>query len=193
MHTSSRVYDSHAQAVHVIMDLEARGISSSNISLITDQHGIDRPADQENVSEAVPGASLGAAIGAGAGLLSGLGFISLPGLGPVVAAGWLATTAVGAAAGAVSGGIFGALLGSGEPADTAHVYSEAVRRGGALVTVRSGDIEAAAVQDILNRHSPLDPRARRAMCHLQGGKSFDSIAAPVKPSGSDAGRTCNGF
>ena len=42
-------------------------------------------------------------------LLAGLGLLAIPGLGPVVAAGWLAATAVGAAAGAATGGIIGAL------------------------------------------------------------------------------------
>ena len=37
--------------------------------------------------------------GAGVGVLAGLGMLAIPGLGPVVAAGWLASTAVGAAVG----------------------------------------------------------------------------------------------
>ena len=39
--------------------------------------------------------------------------LGAPGLGPVVAAGWLAATAVGAAAGAATGGIVGALTEAG--------------------------------------------------------------------------------
>jgi hypothetical protein len=38
-----------------------------------------------------------AGVGGAAGLLAGLGLLAIPGLGPVVAAGWLAATAVGAA------------------------------------------------------------------------------------------------
>ena len=36
----------------------------------------------------------------GAGLLAGLGMLAIPGVGPVVAAGWLVTTIAGAVAGA---------------------------------------------------------------------------------------------
>ena len=49
-------------------------------------------------------------MGGGAGLLAGLGLLAIPGLGPVVAAGWLAAPAVGAAAGAAAGGLVGALV-----------------------------------------------------------------------------------
>ena len=41
----------------------------------------------------VAGAGIGAAVGGTAGLLAGLGMLAIPGLGPVVAAGWLASTA----------------------------------------------------------------------------------------------------
>src|SRR6202045_1264027 len=45
------------------------------------------------------GAGIGATIGGATGLLAGLGLLAIPGLGPVVAAGWLASTALGALAG----------------------------------------------------------------------------------------------
>jgi len=58
---------------------------------------------------------MGAALGGGAGLLAGLGVMAIPGLGPVVAAGWLASVLLGAGAGAATGGIIGALTGAGIP------------------------------------------------------------------------------
>ena len=56
---------------------------------------------------------LGAGIGGAAGLLAGLGLMAIPGIGPVVAAGWLAATAAGAAAGGTGGikGLEGAEMG----------------------------------------------------------------------------------
>jgi hypothetical protein len=59
------------------------------------------------------GTGIGAGVGGTAGLLAGLGLLAIPGLGPVVAAGWLAATAVGAAAGGAIGGIVGALTEAG--------------------------------------------------------------------------------
>ena len=79
----------------------------------------------------------------------------------MVAAGALAATAVGAAAGAVTGGVVGALVSAGVPEEEAHVYCEAVRRGGTLVSVRTADDNVAFVQQIMNRHRPIDPVERR--------------------------------
>ena len=44
-----------------------------------------------------------------AGLLAGLGLMAIPGVGPIVAAGWLVAALTGAAAGGATGGIIGAL------------------------------------------------------------------------------------
>jgi hypothetical protein len=49
--------------------------------------------------------------------------LAIPGLGPVVAAGWLAATAAGAAAGAATGGILGSLTGAGVSTEHAYVYA----------------------------------------------------------------------
>ena len=78
-------------------------------------------------------------MGGTAGLPAGLGLLAIPGLGPVVAAGWLAATAVGAAAGAATGGIVGALTEAGVSEEEAHSYAEGVRRGGTLVSARVAD------------------------------------------------------
>ena len=59
-----------------------------------------------------------------AGLLAGLGLSAMPGLGPVVAARWLAATAVRAAAGAATRGIVGALTQAGVLKEDAPLYAE---------------------------------------------------------------------
>ena len=65
--------------------------------------------------------------------------LAIPGLGPVVAAGSLVSTLVGAGAGAAIGGLAGSLAEAGVDERDAHLYAEGVRRGGALVTVRTTD------------------------------------------------------
>ena len=45
----------------------------------------------------------------------GLGVIAIPGVGPIIAAGPLATTLAGAGIGAAAGGIIGALTDAGSP------------------------------------------------------------------------------
>ena len=101
----------------------------------------------------------------------------------MVAAGALAATAVGAAAGAATGGVVGALVSAGVPEEEAHVYCEAVRRGGTLVSVRAADDNVAFVQQIMNRHRPIDPVERRGYLHAaQGWKRFDPAATPYRPT-----------
>ncbi len=73
--------------------------------------------------------------------------LAIPGIGPIVAAGPLAATLAGAGVGAVAGGLIGGLTRAGVPEDEANVYAEAVRRGGALVTVRAEDSRAEVAAD----------------------------------------------
>jgi len=82
-----------------------------------------------------------------------------------VAAGWLVATlttaGVGAAAGAASGGLLGSLTGAGVHEDEAHVYSEGVKRGSTLVTVRAEDAEAARIEAMMSERGPVDWQQRR--------------------------------
>ena len=188
MKTITRVYDTYAQARQVVADLEDCGIDSADINLIANRYVCEETAHIEQPSAAGPGASVGAALGATAGLLAGLGVIAIPGLGPVVAAGALAAAAAGAAAGAVTGGVVGALVKSGVPEREAEVYCEAVRRGGTMVGVRTSDDRTAYVQQIMDRHQPIDPVARRRLYAGQGWKCFDPSAAPYRPSQTEIDR-----
>ena len=188
MQTIMRVYDTYGQARQTVADVETSGIGSSDINLIANKYICDETAHIDEPSAAGPGAGVGAALGGTAGLLAGLGIIAIPGLGPVVAAGALAATAVGAAAGAVTGGVVGALVGSGVPEEEAHVYCEAVRRGGTMVSVRVTDKNVGFVQQIRNRHRPVDPVERRAYYMSGGWRRFDPSAAPYRPTQAEIDR-----
>ncbi len=188
MTTLSRVYDSYNQARSAVMDLETSGVPASEISLVANKYVSKDYADVDDVSKTAAGAGIGAALGGGAGLLAGLGLLAIPGLGPVVAAGWLAATAVGAAAGAATGGIVGALVDAGEPDEHAQVYAESIRRGGTLVTVRTSAADTARIQEILDRHQPIDPVTRGADYRRSGWTAFDPKAPPYRPSESDIER-----
>ena len=108
--------------------------------------------------------------------------MAIPGLGPVVAAGWLASTLVGAVGGAVvggaAGGLVGALTKAGVPEEDAHVYAEGVRRGGTLVTARVSEDLAPEARRILNTERAVDLAGRRTAYQEQGWTAFDE-AAPV--------------
>ena len=132
----------------------------------------DRDGVDDRAEGAGAGAGIGAGIGGAAGLLAGLGLLAIPGVGPVVAAGWLVATAAGAAAGGLTGGIVGALTQAGVSDDDAQVYAEGVRRGGTLVTARVNDADAARLEAMLDRSS-LRTTDMRSSYDKSGWKGFD--------------------
>ncbi|MBV9993880.1 MAG: hypothetical protein JO127_01580 [Caulobacteraceae bacterium] len=171
--TISRLFNNRADAENAVGELEANGVPSDDISIVASNAagsapGEDRsfgrapdarsdPKAEEAAEDAGKGAALGGVVGAGAGLLTGLGLMAIPGVGPVVAAGWLVSTLAGAGAGAVAGGaaggVIGALSKAGLSEDEAHVYAEGVRRGGTLVSVRAEDTDAARIEQLLSQRS----------------------------------------
>lgn len=188
MKTVSRVYDTYSEARNAVTAVEAAGIPNSEVSLVANKYVSDKYADVQEVSAPATGAGVGGVVGGGAGLLAGLGLLAIPGLGPVVAAGWLAATAVGAAAGAAAGGLVGALVGAGVSDTDAHVYSESVRRGGTLVSARVADGDAARIQAILDRFKPIDPAVRGAEYRKQGWTTFDPKAPAYRPNETEIER-----
>src|SRR6476646_9868124 len=175
--TISRLYETHNDAQRAVGRQEAAGVPHSEISLVANNSDgwfntdkkVDR--DRDGVDDRAEGAGKGAGIGAGvggtAGLLAGLGLLAIPGLGPVVAAGWLAATAVGAAAGAATGGVVGALTEAGVSKDDAHAYAEGIRRGGTLVSAKVADAERSRLDTVLNE-SAVNLRTRRVAWEKSG-------------------------
>jgi hypothetical protein len=150
-------------AVAAIEDLKAAGFRPEDVGVAMR----DRDAQGELVEETGTRAAEGAAAGAlGGGLLGGLvgflvglGALAIPGIGPVVAGGALATafgmaggTAVaGAGIGAAAGGLVGALVGICIPKEEAEYFERGFRAGGVLVTVNGRD-RAAEALTLLERH-----------------------------------------
>ncbi len=188
MKTVSHTYDSYAQARAAVAAIEKAGIPSSDVSLIANRHVTAESAEEDAVSDTAAGAGIGGVVGGGAGLLAGIGLLAIPGLGPVVAAGWLAATAVGAAAGAATGGLMGALMGSGVKEEVAAVHAEAVRRGGTLVTARVPDTEVARIEGLMSVHRPIDPAERAASWREEGWTTFDPEAPAYRPSETEIER-----
>jgi uncharacterized membrane protein len=174
--TITRSYETYDIASAVVGRLEAAGVPSDDISIVS-----NRGENGKGDSNAGEGAGIGGALGAAAGLLAGIGMLAIPGIGPVVAAGWLASTAAGAAVGAAAGGLVGALTSAGVSEDDAHYHAETVRRGGSVVSVRASDEQAPAVEAILDGATPLDPAAGRAEYARDGWTGFDENAGPYRP------------
>jgi hypothetical protein len=194
--TISRLYDNYADAERAVQGLEAAGVPHSDVSIVAnnsdDWYGKkdkDRDGVDDRAEAAGKGAGVGAGLGGAAGLLAGLGLLAIPGLGPVVAAGWLAATAVGAAAGAATGGLVGALTEAGVSDEDAPLYAEGVRRGGTLVSAKVADADRARFDAILNQSS-VDLSSRSAAWKQAGWTGYDPAS---KPYGADEVRRERGL
>lgn len=188
--TISRLYDNYTDAQKAVQKLETAGVPHADISIVANNsdnwyNGTKVDRDHDGVDDRAEGAGKGAGIGAGvggaAGLLAGLGLLAIPGLGPVVAAGWLAATAVGAAAGAATGGIVGTLTQAGVSTEDAPLYAEGVRRGGTLVSARVPDADRAQLEGVLSQ-SAVNLQDRGAAWRKAGWQTFDPAS---KPYGAD--------
>jgi hypothetical protein len=185
--TVTALYDTYDSAVSAVNALETSGIPHSDISIVSNnvENRYNKDRSTNAAEDAGKGAGIGAAVGGVGGLLTGLGLLAIPGVGPVVAAGWLVATAAGAATGAVvggaAGGLVGSLTGAGVPERDAHFYAEGVRRGGTLVTARVDDARASTAREILQRYNAVDPSVRGTAYRETGWTSFDENAPAYTP------------
>lgn len=175
------LFDRYEDAARGVRALEEGGIAYRDISLVANEGSARQVIPMGTTDDASTGAgtglAVGSALGGGAGLLAGLGLVAIPGLGPMIAAGWLAATAAGAAAGAAAGGIIGALTGAGLSDEDAHVYAEGLRRGGTLVTVRVDDEQEQTARAILGASRAVDVAARARLYRESGWTRFDEAAS----------------
>ncbi len=185
MRTFTHLYDSYDDARHTVEALEAAGVPHADISIVSNNadssHAIGATGDATAPAAATgTGATTGTLVGGGVGLLTGLGLLAIPGVGPVVAAGWLVATLTGAGLGAASGGLLGSLVHAGVPEEQAHTYAEGVRRGGTLVTVRGDDSQATTIAAVLDGRTAnaVDVAGRRTDYESSGWTRYEDTAAP---------------
>jgi len=207
--TITRLFDDYDNAEAAVTELERMGIPHSDLSIVAsnahgrhavgtrdtgghDHHHHDHDGHDHDHGEIGAGASTGAAIGGIGGLLAGLGLLAIPGLGPIVAAGWLASTAAGAAigggVGAAAGGLIDALKHAGHSDEEANVYSEGVRRGGTLVSARVPDDRTGEVEAVLDGNGGVTAETRGTHYRRAGWTAFDRNAAPYSAEEVDRER-----
>lgn len=185
--TITRLFDDYSQATDAMHALERLGVPHSDLSIMSSnadgKHGgggRDGDVDVNDHGDVSRGVSTGATLGGVGGLLAGLGLLAIPGLGPIVAAGWLASTVVGAgigaAGGAATGSVVGALKDAGHTDEEAHVYSEGVRRGGTLLSARVDDSLVSQAEATLSQHGSVDAATRGGAYRDSGWNSFDADA-----------------
>jgi hypothetical protein len=147
------VFDDRARAERAVNELRRLGWTDTDLSFVarSEDEAVAAGASRENADNVGERAAKGAAVGAGAGLLFGLAALAIPGLGPFITAGSLASAlgvtggalASGAIVGGTSGAIAGALTRAGYSKDESAFYGPAVERGGVLVAVETEDVASA--------------------------------------------------
>ncbi len=192
---TSALFDSYDEARRAVERLEAIGVPSDDISILTNEGNSKRaapdpdgetPADHKLGDDAGRGAGVGAIVGGAGGLLTGLGLLVIPGIGPILATGWLVTTsigvlggaAVGLVAGGAAGGIVAMLMNAGVADDDANAFAEGVRRGATLVSVKVSDKLAKETLLILKDDRTVDIAKRGAAYRAEGWTAFDPNAKP---------------
>lgn len=99
-------------------------------------------------------------VGGGAGALLGIAALAIPGVGPLAAAGAIASAAIpeaaaiGAGAGAVAGGLTGLLTEHGVDEEDARYYEDRIHSGGIFLSVNAQEAGIAPdeLRDILYRN-----------------------------------------
>jgi uncharacterized membrane protein len=152
MHTIIGIFDIPREAQRAMEMLRDSDLSLEDVSIISraTEHGVSVEGG-DDVS-----ASQGATVGAVWGGVVGLASLVIPGVGPIIAGGALATAVAsaitGAVTGAVVGGVAAGLIHFGSISeDEAQQYELLVHAGKTLVAVKASDEATRHVRRILTK------------------------------------------
>jgi hypothetical protein len=171
----------HAEAA--IRDLQAAGFPQDRIGVAVQQR-----VEQGDLLEGVGGdAAEGAAKGAVSGgvlggLLGLLGSLLIPGVGPVVVGGVLASTLTGVGIGAATGGLLGVLVALGVPEEDARHFDGGLRSGGTLVTVDAGARTPEALAILQHHEVDFGPSGALRFDGVDWSARDNSAPAAAAPS-----------
>jgi hypothetical protein len=167
--TAIGVFENAGPAQEAVDALRDAGFGDDQIGFIVRHEATESEGAGEGAAAgAVTGGVVGGLLGAAAALL-------LPGIGPVLAGGVLASTLGGAALGATTGGLIGALAGMGVPEEEARYYWQEFETGRTIVTVEAGDRYDEAMT-ILRRYGGYGYAERE---RADAGRRFDHLDSPA--------------
>jgi len=155
------VYANYSSVETAVDVLKEAGFRNTDISvLFPNKAGSKQFAHDKGTKApegAAAGAGTGALLGGTLGWLVGIGALTIPGLGLVVAAGPIMAALAGVGVGGAVGGIAGALIGMGIPEHEAKRYEVRVKEGGILLSVHSDSADwTKRAKEILERTGAQD-------------------------------------
>lgn len=147
-------FHDHQSADHVVQELEHRGVSDQEISVVArnDGHTESGHPQGHGTHDLSRGIGWGAAAGGTVGLLATAGALAIPGIGPILAMGPLAATLTGAAA----GGLVGGLMDYGIPRGESERLEQSVKKGNVLVMVHTDDREVDKAKNLFQQEGAHD-------------------------------------
>lgn len=151
-------FEQQQTAGEAVQALRARGIPEQHISLAVrhdspevsarEMAALDREAEATGADVAV-----GSAAGGLMGFIAGLALFSIPGLGPFLGVGVLASTLGGAAIGSAVGERVAHFIGLGLPEERAAHYRTALEAGHVVVAITAPDANTLMVaREVLTQH-----------------------------------------
>ena len=164
------IFETENEAISVIKRLKEIGYDEEEITVIAkDKAKMDRIDDetdrdinvQGDASGTGTGAAIGGALGGMAAALPALGLLTIPGIGPVLAAGPIVSILGGIVAGGVAGGLVGALIDMGVRKEDAKEYELQLEQGKIIILVENRDNLSNDVYSAYNQYnSTIDGRIR---------------------------------
>jgi hypothetical protein len=156
------VFNDFTAAANAVPDLVGAGIAHDQISLMApDREGEFAKYFEARADRPIPvDTGIGAVVGGLSGVLLSVGMLSLPGVGPALAAGPLLTALAGALVGAEAGSLVGVLHGLGVGEYEAKAHAEKVGEGSTLVMVKAEGSLGARAQAILQHHHAVNVTQR---------------------------------
>src|ERR1700678_2920984 len=171
------IYATPGTAEAAVDHLLSKGFTNASISvLLPDDESTRAFAHEKNTKApegATAGVTTGGVIGGTLGLLSGIGALAIPSVGPLIAAGPSMASLAGLGIGGAVGGIVGALVGMGIPEYEAKRYEGAVKDGGTLLSVHCDTSEEVSkAKDLLKSTGARDiASSGEATSDTSGGRS----------------------
>lgn len=174
------LFKDQVDAERAIERLKREGFSERQIGVAMRDRGQQQELIEGTGTQAAEGAATGAisggVLGGVIGLLAGVGALAIPGIGPIIAGGALASTLAGAGIGAAAGGLLGALTGMGIPEEDARHFDQGFRAGGTLVTVAAEGREEEARACLSQSGADLGPMGRGTAGAPMADESGDTEA-----------------
>lgn len=141
------VFSNYSEASETVAALGAAGFGPYLSIVGRDGNGLNSTGPIDHGDEMEKSAAVGAATGATLGLLASTALLVIPGLGPVLFVGAVASGITGG----IVGGLVGAMSGWGIKEDHAEEYEEDLRAGKTLVIAKADPLHLAEIETQLEQ------------------------------------------